>query len=170
MYQASVPVFTNFLTNLSAILVHAETHCVDRNIDEEAILGARFYPDMFPLSLQIRQATHHAVNCPATLAGIATAQLPEDYSSLTGLNNRIDKSVEYLTDLQAVQIDGTEDKDVEYVVAGAPRAFKGQRLLLGHCMPNFFFHVTTVYDLLRHNGVELGKRHFMGYAKPGDET
>lgn len=170
MYQASVPVFNNFLTNLRVILDYAEAHFADKHVDETTILGMRFHPDMFPFNLQIRQATHHAVHCTATLAGVSAPQIPEDYASFKGLNARIDKTLEFLATLKSDQIDDTEDKDVEYVVAGTPRAFKGQKLLLGHCIPNFFFHVTTAYDLLRQNGVELGKRHFMGYTKPGDQT
>ena len=167
MYHASVPVFMNFLGNLSDIQDHAAEHFAALNIDEAAILEARFFPDMYPYKFQILQATDHAVRCPATLAGKEAFKLPEDYSSFKGLNERIAATIKFLEGLDPSDIDGSEDKDVEYVMAGAPHPFKGQQLLMGHCLPNIFFHITTAYDLLRHNGVGLAKKHFMGYAKPG---
>lgn len=169
MYQASIPVFINMLSNLSAILDFAETEFAKNGPEEKTFMDARFYPDMFTFAQQIRQVSHHAVNFAAALTETEPPALPEDYESFTGLIARIAATVSYLESVKPGDIDGTEDKTVDYIVAGAPRAFDGQRLLLGHCMPNFMFHITTAYDLLRHNGLNVGKRHFLGYAKPGDQ-
>ncbi|MBT3766271.1 MAG: DUF1993 domain-containing protein [Rhodospirillaceae bacterium] len=167
MYHASVPVFINFLGNLLEIQKYAAEHFAEQNVDESIVLGTRFFPDMFPYNAQVRQATQHAARCPATLAGKDAPELPEDYSSFSGLNERISAAVSFLDGLDPADFEGTADKDFKYMVAGEARDFKGERLLMGHCLPNIFFHVVTAYNLLRHNGVNLGKDHFMGYAKPG---
>jgi uncharacterized protein len=167
MYQASVPLFTNFLGNLYDIQEYAAQHFAERKVDESVVLGTRFFPDMFPYNAQIRQATQHAARCPATLAGKDAPELPEDYSSFNGLNERITAVLDFLEGLDPADFEDTADKGFKYMVAGEARDFTGERLLMGHCMPNVFFHVVTAYNLLRHNGVDLGKDHFMGYAKPG---
>ena len=168
MYQASVPVFINFLENISGIITFAEREFEESNVSMQDMLSARFRPDMMTFAEQIRQATFHATHCTATLAGKEPPELSEDYSSFAGLKQRISESVAFLNGVEADSINGKEETDVTYTMAGKPRPFKGQRLLLGHCLPNFFFHVTTAYDLLRNKGLNVGKRHFMGYAEPGN--
>ena len=152
---------------MHTIQEYAAEHFAAQEVDESIILDARFFPDMFSYERQVRQATQHSANCPATLAGKDTPKLPEDYSSFKGLNERITAALNFLEGLDPADFEDTADKDFKYKVAGEALDFKGERLLMGHCLPNIFFHVTTAYNLLRHNGVNLGKDHFMGYAKPG---
>ena len=168
MYQASVPVFINFLNNLSTIIEYADKEFAARNIDETEILNERLFPDMYTFAEQVRQATYHATHCPAALAGKTPPDLVDDFTSFAALRQRIATSTDFLQTLDASDIDGKESAQLDYIVAGAPRAFEGQTLLLGHCLPNVFFHVTTAYNILRHNGLVLVKAHFMGYAKPGE--
>ena len=167
MYDATVTVFTRFLNNLSAIISYAETQAPKQGLVEKDLVEARLAPDMFTFAEQVRQATHHATHSIAALRKADSPSLPTDFSSFAGLNERIKAALDYLDSVSAADVDGTEQKDVTYTVAGEPRPFKGQDLLLYLCLPNFFFHVTTAYDLLRHHGFELSKRHFMGMTKPG---
>jgi hypothetical protein len=168
MHDATVTVFARFLKNLSAIISYAETQAPKQDLAETHLVEARLAPGMFTFAEQIRQATHHATHSIAALKETAPPALPTNFSSFAGLNERIKAAIDYLEAVSASDVDGTEQKDVSYTVAGEPRPFKGQDLLLYLCLPNFFFHVTTAYDLLRHHGIELSKRHFMGMAKPGE--
>lgn len=167
MYQASVPVFVRFLSNLDAFIEHAAETYAKQNIAEGPILDARLFPDMFTLAEQVRQATYHAVHCVATLADSQPPSLPEDISSFAALRARVAAALAWLETVAPDSLEGSEVKPVKYMMMGKPHDFQGDWLLLMHCMPNFMFHVTTAYDLLRHNGLSMGKRHFMGYFKPG---
>jgi uncharacterized protein len=163
MYKISVPIFVQFLTSLSACLDKAAAHCEAKKIDPSAYLGARFYPDMFPLARQVRAATDHAVNCTARLAGVEPPTFSNGEASFTDLKQRLAKAIDFVKGFKSTQIDGTEDKAIKITFpSGATRDFTGQSLLLGNSLPNFYFHCTTAYDLLRHSGIELGKRDFMG--------
>jgi uncharacterized protein len=163
MYKISVPIFVQFLTSLSATLDKAAAHCEARKIDPAALLTMRLFPDMYPLLRQVRAATDHAVNATARLAGVEPPAFGNSESSFTDLKERIAKAIDFVKGFNAAQIDGSEDKAIKITFPnGASRDFTGQSLLLGNSLPNFYFHCTTAYDILRHCGVELVKRDFMG--------
>jgi hypothetical protein len=163
MYKISVPIFVQFLTSLSAVLDKAASHCEAKKIEPAALLNARFFPDMFPLVRQVRAATDHAVNCTARLAGAEPPAFAGNEASFADLKARLTKAIDFVRGFKAAQIDGTEDKAIKITFpSGATRDFTGQSLLLNNSLPNFYFHCTTAYDILRHCGVELGKRDFMG--------
>jgi len=163
MFKISVPIFVQFLTALSAVLEKAAAHCEAKKIEPAALLNARLFPDMFPLVRQVRAATDHAVNAVARLAGAEPLKFDNNEASFSELHERIGKAVDFVRGFKAAQIDGTEDKAIKITFpSGATRDFTGQSLLLGNSLPNFYFHCTTAYDILRHCGVEVGKRDFMG--------
>jgi uncharacterized protein len=163
MYKISVPIFVQFLTSLSAVLDKAAAHCEAKKIDPAALLTARLFPDMFSLARQVRAASDHAVSCTARLAGGEPPALPSGEASFAELKDRLDKAIAFLKTAKPGEIDGTEDKAIKITFpSGASRDFTGQSLLLGNSLPNFYFHCTTAYDILRHCGVELAKRDFMG--------
>ena len=163
MYKISVPIFVQFLTSLSTVVDKAAAHCEAKKLDPAALLNARLFPDMFPFARQVRAATDHAVNATARLAGAEPPSLPAAEGSFADLKERLDKAIGFVKNFKAAQIDGTEDKAIKITFpSGATRDFTGQSLLLGNALPNFYFHCTTAYDILRHCGVELGKRDFMG--------
>ncbi len=163
MYKISVPIFVQFLTSLSALLDKAAAHCESKKIEPAALLNARLFPDMFSLARQVRAATDHAVNASARLAGVEPPALPGAEASFADLKERLDKAIALVSGFKPAQIDGSEDKPIKITFpSGATRDFTGQSLLLGNSLPNFYFHCTTAYDILRHCGVEVGKRDFMG--------
>jgi hypothetical protein len=163
MYSVSVPVFMQHLNGLSGVLDKAAAHAAARKIKEEDLLGMKLAPDMFPLLRQIRTATDHAVNATARLAGKELPKFANDETTIPQLKERIAKAIEFLKSVKPGEIDGTEDKDISITFPnGNVREFKGQGLLIGNSLPNFYFHVTTAYDIVRQCGVELGKRDFMG--------
>jgi len=163
MYKISVPIFVQFLTSLSAVLDKAAAHCEAKKIDPSALLNTRLFPDMFPLLRQVRAASDHAVNATARLAGVEPPTFANTEASIPELKERLAKAIEFVKNLKPAQIDGSEDKAIKITFpSGATREFTGQSLLLNNSLPNFFFHCTTAYDILRHCGVELGKRDFMG--------
>src|SRR5665213_2016605 len=156
MYEASVPVFTRALTNLSAMLHKATAYAETRKIDPSVLVNARLYPDMFPLSRQIQIATDHARGAPARLAGIERPAFADTETTLDELQARIARTVAFIETLTPTQIDGSETRDVTVPVRGHNVVFKGQPYLLGFAMPNFYFHTTVAYAILRHSGVDLG--------------
>lgn len=163
MYKISVPIFVQFLTSLSAVLDKAAAFCEAKKVEPAALLTARLFPDMFPLSRQVRAATDHAVNVTARLAGIEPPALPAAEASFADLKDRVEKAIAFVKGAKASEIDGSEDKAIKITFpSGATRDFTGQSLLLNNSLPNFYFHCTTAYDILRHCGVELAKRDFMG--------
>ena len=162
MYQASVPVFLQLLHGLSKNLQKAADQAAAKKIDPAAYLGARLYPDMFNLVKQVQLATDFAKGAGARLAGIEVPKFADTEASFEELQERIAKAVNFLKSLTPSQIDGSEEREVTLNMGGKPVTFKGQQYLLSSALPNFFFHVTTAYALLRHNGVEVGKRDFMG--------
>jgi len=163
MYKISVPIFVQFLTSLSAVLDKAATYCEAKKIEPSAVLNARLFPDMFPLARQVRAATDHAVNATARLAGVEPPASGNTEASFAELKQRVEKAIAFIKDFNAAQIDGSEEKAIKITFpSGATRDFTGQSLLLNNSLPNFYFHCTTAYDILRHCGVELGKRDFMG--------
>jgi len=162
MYQASVPVFVQHLNGLAGSLEKAAAFATAKKIEPAVLLGARIYPDMYPLWRQVREATNHAVNCTAKLAGVDAPKLPESETSIDELKARVAAAIAFLNTIKPAQIDGTEDKTVTMQFGPNTREFKGQGFLLGFALPNFFFHATTAYNLLRQYGIEIGKRDFMG--------
>ena len=163
LYKASAPIFVQFLTSLSAVLDKAAVHAEAKKIDPAVLLNTRLSPDMYPLSRQVREATNHAASACGRLAGADLPTFTNTEASIPELKERIAKSIDFIKGLKAAQIDGTEDKEITFKFpSGAERKFTGQALLLNFCLPNFYFHYTTAYNILRHCGVEVGKRDFMG--------
>jgi hypothetical protein len=163
MYTVSVPIFIRFLTGLSGVLDKAAAFAETKKVDQSVLLNWRLAPDMFPLVRQVRAATDHAINASGYISGQPLPQLPGNETTFAELKDRIAKTIEFLKSIKPEQIDGAEEKDISITLpSGQTRQFKGQGLLLGNSLPNFFFHVTTAYDILRNCGVELGKRDFMG--------
>ena len=163
MYSVSVPVFLQHLNGLSGVLDKAAAHAAARKIKEEDLLAMKLAPDMFPLLRQVRAATDHAGNAAARLSGKEPLKFANDETTIAQLKERIAKTVEFLKSVKPGEVDGTEGKEIKITFpSGATRDFTGQSLLLGNAMPNFYFHATTAYDILRQCGVEIGKRDFMG--------
>src|SRR5262249_11578067 len=163
MYKSSVPIFVQFLTSLSAVLDKAAAFAEAKKIEPSVLLNMRLAPDMFPLVRQVRAATDHALNACGRLAGIDLPALSSTEATIPELKDRIAQAIEFVKSLKPAQIDGSEDKAIKITFpSGATRDFTGQSLLLNNSLPNFYFHCTTAYDILRQCGIELGKRDFMG--------
>lgn len=162
MFDASVPVLIHFLKALSANLTKAEAHCAARKIDPQALLLARLYPDMFPLTRQVQLATDFAKGMGARLAGIAVPSYADDETTFEDLQGRVAKTVAFLETLQPPQFADAANRQITLKAAGRELQFKGADYLAKFGLPNFYFHLATAYGLLRHNGVELGKMDFMG--------
>jgi hypothetical protein len=163
MYTVSVPVFIQHLSALAGVLDKAAAHAAARKINEADFLNMRLAPDMFPLVRQVRAATDHACNAAARLSGKEPLKFANDENTIPQLKDRIAKAIEFLKSVKASEIDGTEEKDISITFPnGTTRQFKGQGMLLGNSLPNFYFHTTTAYDIVRQCGVEIGKRDFMG--------
>jgi hypothetical protein len=163
MYKASVPVFVQFLTSLSAVLDKAAAYAEAKKVEPAVLLNTRLAPDMFPLVRQVRAATDHAISACGRLAGADMPSFSDTEATIPELKDRIAKTIDFLKSLKPTQIDGSEDKEIKIKFpSGATREFTGQSLLLTGSLPNFYFHCTTAYDILRHCGIELGKRDFMG--------
>jgi hypothetical protein len=162
MYQASIPVFVRMLGNLSAILDKAAAHADAKKIDPLIFTGARLAPDMYPLSRQIQIATDIVKGCAARLAGIDVPSYEDKETTFVELQARIAKTVAFLQSVNASQIDGSEDRQITLKFGSHELSFLGQVYLLDFVLPNFHFHLTTTYAILRHNGVEIGKKDYVG--------
>ena len=162
MYQASVPVFLRTLAALSGILDKAAAHAAQRKIEPSVLLNARLFPDMFTFLRQVQLTADFAKGAGARLAGIDVPKFADTESTFDELKTRIAKTLDFLKTLTPAQIDGSENRDITIPIGGQPQSFKGQPYLLHFALPNFFFHATTAYDILRHCGVEVGKRDFIG--------
>jgi len=162
MYQASVPAFVHFLTTLSAILDKAEAHCAEKKIDPSILINFRLRPDMLPLARQIQIATDGVKGCASRLAGAEVPSFPDTETTFAELKARIAKTIAHVQSFSAAQIDGSEDKDITLKFGPTEYKFKGQGYLTHFVLPNFYFHITTTYAILRHCGVEIGKRDFLG--------
>ena len=162
LYQASVPVFQRSLTNLKGILTKAAAHAVAKKIDESVFLTARLSPDMFPLLRQVQITCDFAKGPCARLAGIDVPKFEDDEKTFADLMARIDKTIAYVGTFRPAQIDGQEDRDISITIAGNPVAFKGQVYLIHFGLPNFYFHMSMAYAILRHNGLDIGKNDFLG--------
>ena len=162
MYPISVPVFVKHLNGLAGCLKKAQAHYAEKKYDEATLINYRFYPDMFSFARQVQAMCDHAKNCTALLSGVEAPKYEDTEKSLGELIARIEKTIAFLNTVKPAQIDGTEQKAVTVKLRDRELNYKGQELLLNRSLPNFFFHATTAYDIIRHNGVELGKRDFMG--------
>ena len=161
MYRASVPVFLQMLPALSGILDKAAAYAAAKKIEPSVLLNARLAPDMFPLTRQVQIATDFAKGLVARLAGQEPPKYADNEASIDVLKARIAKTVAYIKEFKAAQIDGSEEKDIHITLGGQPRSFKGENYLVNFAMPNFYFHVTTAYAILRHNGLDIGKGDYM---------
>jgi len=162
MYQASIPRFVNILGNLSNILDKAQAHVDARKIDPTVLTTYRLFPDMLPMTRQVQIACDTAKGLAARLAGVEIPVYEDDEKTLADLKARIAKTIAFIETVTAKQIDGTEDKDIVIKRGDKETHYKGMQFLLGHAVPNIYFHVTTTYNILRHNGIEIGKRDYLG--------
>jgi len=161
MSSASVPVFVRMLTNLSAWLDKAESHAQSKKFDPSVYLGTRLAPDMLSFTTQIQIACDTAKFCVARLAGSEGPKFEDNETSLADLRQRVGKTIDYVQSVPAAQIDGSDEREISVPRRAGPILMKGEMYLKHFALPNFFFHVTTVYALLRHNGVSLGKSDFL---------
>ena len=162
MYAVSVPPIMRSLTNLRGILEKAAAHAEAKKIDPSVLINARLYPDMFPLSRQVQIATDVAKGAVSRLAGLEPPKFEDNETTFPELLARIDKTIALLDACKPEQIDGSEDKTIALPMHDKTVNFKGLPYLLDFVLPNVYFHVTTVYAILRHNGIEIGKKDFLG--------
>ena len=162
MYQASVPRIVNMLTNLDHLLDKALVHIESKKWNETALTQFRLYPDMLPLTRQVQIACDTAKGVVARLAGVEIPAYEDNEVSFADLKQRIAKTIAFINGFSAAQIDGSEDKDIVTKRGDVETRYKGMQFLLNHAMPNVYFHVTSVYAILRHNGIEIGKRDYLG--------
>jgi uncharacterized protein len=163
MYTVSIPVFIQHLNGLNTVLDKAAAWAAARKVNETDLLNMRLSPDMFNLARQVRAATDHAANAAGRLAGKELLKFASDETTIGQLKDRIAKTIDYLKNIKQSEIDGTESKEISIAFpSGQTRQFTGQSLLLGQSLPNFYFHATTAYDIIRQCGVAIGKRDFMG--------
>ena len=162
LYAASVPSFQVSLKALKGILQKADAHAVAAKVDASVYLQARLYPNMFPLVRQVQITCDFAKGCAARLAGIEMPKFDDNEATFADLQARIDKTLEFLGSVQPGQIDGQEGRDIEIKAGTRTLNFKGQAYLTGFVLPNFYFHATAAYAILRHSGVEIGKGDFLG--------
>jgi len=162
MYQASLPVLIRGLTNLQAILGKAQAHAAAKQIEPSVFTNARLAPDMLPLVRQIYIVSDTAKGCAARLAGVEPPKFEDVEQTFDELQSRLQKTIDYLKEFNAAQIDGSESRAITLKMRSGPLEFTGLSYLFGFVLPNFYFHITTAYGILRHNGVELGKLDYLG--------
>ena len=162
MHQAGIPTVTRALNNLIGVLEKGAAHCEAKKIDPAVMIGSRLYPDMFPLTKQVQVATDIAKNGCSRLAGVEPPKYEDNEASFADLQARIVKTIDHLATFTAADLDGSDERMIELRLAGREVSMPGLQYLLHAAMPNFYFHVTTAYDILRHNGVPLGKATFLG--------
>lgn len=162
MYQASIPAFVRGLNNLSSILAKGLAHAEAKKIDPSVFVNARLAPDMFPLARQIQIASDVVKGCAARLAGVEVPSYADTETTFPELQARIAKTVAFMQTIQAKQVDGSEGKSITFKVGGREVQFNGQDYLLNFALPNLHFHTTAAYAILRHNGVDVGKKDFLG--------
>lgn len=163
MHNASVPVFVHMLGNLLNWLDKAQAHAESRKFDTANYLGMRLAPDMLPLTRQVQIATDGIKGCVARLSGNEVPKWEDNEASFDDLRARVRKTIDYAQSVPAAQIDGSEEREIVLPArSGEPRRFDGQTYLKSFVLPNFYFHLTLTYALLRHAGVDVGKRDFLG--------
>jgi hypothetical protein len=161
MYQASVPVFVRILKNLSAILEKGQKYAEARKIAANVLPASRLIADMFPLSRQVQIASDHAKGAVARLVGNDIPKYEDNEQTVGELQARIAKTIAFVETFTAGQFDGSEEREIVLALSSGEIKFKGADYLLGFALPNFYFHVVTAYDILRQNGVDIGKRDFL---------
>ena len=162
MYQSSVPVFIRQLNNLSNILNKALAHCEAKKIDQATLITFRLFPDMLPLSRQVQIACDSVKAGAARLAEVEIPSHEDTETTFAELQERITKTIAFLQTIKAEQIDGKEELKISYTQRSRESNFIGQPYLLHYVLPNLYFHITTAYAILRHNGVEVGKKDYLG--------
>ncbi|MGM8062743.1 DUF1993 domain-containing protein [Vogesella indigofera] len=162
MYQAAIPPLLRALNNLSAILDKTLLNAESRHFDAAVLLQARLAPDMFPFIRQVQIVTDTAKGCGARLAGVEVPSYPDTETSFDELQQRLAKTISFLQGLPPAQFDGSEARDIVMKFPNQTLNFTGQDYLQFFVLPNFYFHLTTAYDILRHNGVPLGKADYLG--------
>ncbi len=162
MYQITVPVFTKMLGALSTVLDKGAAFAVAKKVEPGVLLASRLAPDMFPLTRQVQLASDFAKGPMARLSGAEVPKWEDSETTFEALKARIAKTVDYVKSFKPEQIDGSETRSITLPIGGQPTTMSGQEYLLHNALPNFYFHVTTAYTILRHNGVEVGKRDFLG--------
>ena len=162
MYKSTVPVFIRMLNNLSAILTKATHYAETKKIDPSILVSARLAPDMFSLARQVQIATDTAKGCGARLANIEIPTFADTETTFAELHDRIAKTIHFLQSINAKQFDGCEERQVTLKLPNGEMHLPGEDYVLGFALPNFYFHVTTAYDILRHNGLDIGKKDFLG--------
>jgi hypothetical protein len=163
-YDASVPAFQQILGSLQGILTKAEAHCTAKKIAPEVLLGARLYPDMLPLSKQIQLASDFAAKGCARLTHSEVPSTPDTEKTFEELKQRLAKASDYLKAFKPEQFEGADTKEVTFPVGPSTMTLTGQQFLNRFTFPNFYFHAATAHGILRHNGVEIGKRDFLGVS------
>jgi len=166
MYQSSAPMFTHQLKNLSAILKLAAKDAKARGIQPEVLLNARLAPDMLPLLRQVQITTDHAKGCCARLAGLDSPVYTDDEASFADLEARLKKTLDFIRSIKPAQYEGSESRDIVMKLPFGELSFTGADYLHGWVLPNFYFHYSTAYNILRHNGLAIGKRDYLGVV-PG---
>ena len=161
MYRASVPIFLQILPCMSAVLDKAVAHAAAKKIEPQVLLEARLFPDMFSFTRQVQLASDFAKGACARLAGVDPPKYPDTETTFDELKARVAKTIAFIKEFKPSQIDGSEERDISLQMGGQTRTFKGENYLTSVALPNFFFHATTAYAILRHNGVELGKQDFL---------
>ena len=162
-YDVSVPAFAQTLGGLQGILTKAEAHCEAKKIAPEVLLGARLYPDMLPLSRQVQLACDFAMKGCARLTHSEVPSTPDTEKTFGELKARLTKAIDYVKAFKPAQFEGADVKDVSFPAGpNNTMTLKGQQFLTGYAFPNFYFHAATAHGILRHNGVEIGKRDFLG--------
>jgi hypothetical protein len=162
LHDISAPIFVRHLTGLATVLRKAQALYADKKLDETTLLVYRLYPDMFSFTRQVQACTDHAANCMGLLSGVEPVRHPSEEKSLQELIVRLEKTVAFVQSVTPAMVEGAEDKPVVVKMRDREQQFSGLGLLQNRSLPNFYFHCTTAYDILRHNGVEIGKRDFMG--------
>lgn len=162
MYQASIPQFQRMLGNLASILEKAESWAVEKKLDPAVLLNLRLAPDMFPLKRQLQIATDSAKGCAARLAGVDIPSYPDTEETFAELKARLQKTIDFLASFTPTQIDGSEEKAIILNFPSMELKFSGRDYLFQFVQPNFYFHLTTAYAILRHNGLDIGKMDFIG--------
>ncbi|WP_044874202.1 DUF1993 domain-containing protein [Pseudomonas sp. LFM046] len=162
MYEASLPVLARMLGNLSNILKKAEANAQARGIEPKVLIESRLAPDMYPLARQVQIASDMAKGCAARLAGVEVPSWADTETSFEELQARITKTLDFIKGIDASQLDGSESRTVVLKMRSGEISFSGRDYLLGFAMPNFYFHITAAYAILRHNGVDVGKMDYLG--------
>jgi len=162
-YDAAVPAYLQMLNSLTGLLTKAEAHCAARKIDPSVLLGSRLFPDMLPLSKQIQLVSDFATKGCARLTHSEVPSNPDTETSFAELKQRLARTIDYVKSFRPEQFEGAETKDVTFPSGpNKTTTMKGQEFLSAFSLPNFYFHATTAHGILRHNGVEIGKRDFLG--------